>query len=135
MEEFQIWQLWASNRIGSGLAAIASILAVWLAMRIAAATRNSGETNLFTQIVSSAFGVVTLAITWVEFTTGTNTWIASARSLSELQASGAQISTTAEGYISYVGTTDPAAAPMPLAVAFIVVSGFVILSQIWMPKK
>ena len=46
MEEFQIWQIWSSNRIGSGLVGIGSILAVWLSMRIALNTRNNPETNL-----------------------------------------------------------------------------------------
>ena len=35
MEEFQIWQIWSSNRIGSGLIGIGTILGVWLSMRIA----------------------------------------------------------------------------------------------------
>ena len=46
MEEFQIWQIWSSNRIGSGLVGIGSILAVWLSMRIALNTRNNPETNI-----------------------------------------------------------------------------------------
>lgn len=40
MEEFQIWSIWSSNRIGSGLIGIGSILGVWLSMRIAVASRN-----------------------------------------------------------------------------------------------
>lgn len=69
MEEFQIWSIWSSNRIGSGLVGIGSILGVWLSMRIAVASRNSDESNLFSKIVSSAFGLVTLSFCWINFTT------------------------------------------------------------------
>ena len=86
MEEFQIWQIWSSNRIGSGLVGIGSILAVWLSMRIALNTRNNPETNLLTKIVSSAFGLVVLSFGWIQSTTVANTWIAASRSLSELKA-------------------------------------------------
>ena len=135
MEEFQIWSIWSSNRIGSGLVGIGSILGVWLSMRIAVDSRNSDESNLFSKIVSSAFGLVTLSFCWINFTTIANTWIAAARNLTDLKASGNEISSTADGYISYVGTTDAVTMPIPLGIAFILVSGIIILGQIWMPKK
>jgi len=135
MEEFQIWQIWTSNRIGSGLVGIGSILAVWLSMRIALNTRNNPETNLLTKIISSAFGLVVLSFGWIQATTVANTWIAASRSLSDLKASGTEISSTAEGYIAYVGTTEAVTTPVPLGIAFFVVSGIIILGQIWLPKQ
>ena len=75
MEEFQIWQIWSSNRIGSGLIGIGTILGVWLSMRIALNTRNNPETNLLTKIISSAFGLVVLAFAWINFTTIANTML------------------------------------------------------------
>ncbi len=135
MEEFQIWSIWSSNRIGSGLIGIGSILGVWLSMRIAVASRNSNESNLFSKIISSAFGLVTLSFCWINFTTVANTWIATARNLTDLKAGGTEITSTADGYIAYVGTTDAVTMPIPLGIAFIVVSGIIILGQIWMPKK
>ena len=104
-------------------------------MRIAMNTRNNPETNLFTKIISSAFGLIILAFAWINTTTIANTWIAAARGLSDLKASGTAISSGAEGYIDYVGTTEAVSNPMPLALAFIVVSGIIILGQIWLPKK
>tara|TARA_B110000003_G_scaffold242399_1_gene250191 strand:- start:2024 stop:2431 length:408 start_codon:yes stop_codon:yes gene_type:complete len=135
MEEFQIWSIWSSNRIGTSLMGIGTILGVWLAMRIALATRNSDEADLVQKIISSAFGVVILFIAWINFTMATNTMISSAIALTQLKAETGSISSVAEGYINYVGTTDPATMPMPLGIAFIVVSGLIILGQIWMPKK
>ena len=135
MDEFQIWSLWTSNRIGSGLVGIGTILGVWLSMRIAMNTRNNPETDLFAKLVSSAFGLVVLAFAWINSTTIANTWIAAAKGLSDLKASGTEISSGAEGYIDYVGTTEAVSIPIPLAIAFIVISGVIILGQIWLPKK
>ena len=134
MEEFQIWQIWSSNRIGDGLMGIGSLLSIWLAMRIAAATRNSDETNLFSQIVSSLFGLIVLATTWMQYTFVGNNWAAASRFLNEIKASGGEISGTAENYIAAVGT-ESIGQPMPLGIGFIVIAGVIILAQIWMPKK
>ena len=45
MEEYQIWSLYNSARIGNSLSIIATILFVWLALRTAVQTRTptSGE--------------------------------------------------------------------------------------------
>ena len=134
MEELEIWQLWSSNQIGSGLAGIGVLLSIWLAMRIAVATRNSEETNLFGQILSSAFGVIVLVNAWMVYNVVANLWIATANALSELKTSGVEISGGAEGYIEYVGTTEAVTTPTPLGIAFILVSGLIILAQICMPK-
>tara|TARA_B100001063_G_scaffold134789_1_gene126111 strand:+ start:487 stop:894 length:408 start_codon:yes stop_codon:yes gene_type:complete len=135
MEEFQIWSIWSSNRIGTSLMGIGTILGVWLSMRIAMNTRNNPETNLFTKLVSSAFGIIILFAAWINFTLGVNTSISSAIALSQLKEEAGSISTVAEGYIDYIGTTDPVTMPLPLGIAFILVSGIIILGQIWLPKK
>jgi len=113
---------------------IGSLLSIWLAMRIAAATRNSDETNLFSQIVSSLFGLIVLATTWMQYTFVGNNWVAASRFLNEIKASGGEISGTAENYIAAVGT-ESIGQPMPLGIGFIVIAGVIILAQIWMPKK
>ena len=135
MEEFQIWSIWSSNRIGTSLMGIGTILGVWLSMRIALATRNSDEADIVQKIISSAFGVVILLFAWVNFTLATNTFISSAIALTQLKETSGTISTVAEGYIDYVGTIDPATMPTPLGIAFIVVAGLIIFGQIWLPKK
>ena len=117
MEEFQIWSIWSSNRIGSGLVGIGSILSIWLALRIAAATRNSDETNLFAKIMSTAFGLIVLAFTWMQLTIIVNTWISTSIALTQLKEQSGSISSVAEGYLDYVGTTDPATMPLPLSIS------------------
>ena len=135
MEEFQIWSIWSSNRIGSGLVGIGSILSIWLALRIAAATRNSEETNLFAKIMSTAFGLIVLAFTWMQLTLVVNTFISTSIALTQLKEETGSISSVAEGYLEYVGTTDPVNTPLPISIAFLAVVGIIILGQIWMPKK
>tara|TARA_B100001113_G_C20634507_1_gene416275 strand:+ start:133 stop:540 length:408 start_codon:yes stop_codon:yes gene_type:complete len=135
MEEFQIWSIWSSNRIGSGLVGIGSILSIWLALRIAAATRNSDETNLFAKIMSTAFGLIVLAFTWMQLTLVVNTFISTSIALTQLKEETGSISSVAEGYLEYVGTTDPVTTPLPISIAFLAVVGIIILGQIWMPKK
>ena len=135
MEEFQIWSIWSSNRIGSGLVGIGSILSIWLALRIAAATRNSDETNLFAKIMSTAFGLIVLAFTWMQLTLVVNRFISTAIALTQLKEETGSISSVAEGYLEYVGTTDPVTTPLPISIAFLAVVGIIILAQIWMPKK
>ena len=135
MEEFQIWSIWSSNRIGSGLVGIGSILSIWLALRIAAATRNSDETNLFAKIMSTAFGLIVLAFTWMQLTLVVNTFISTAIAVTQLKEETGSISSVAEGYLEYVGTTDPVTTPLPISIAFLAVVGIIILAQIWMPKK
>ncbi len=135
MEEFQIWSIWSSNRIGSGLVGIGSILSIWLALRIAVATRNSDETNLFAKIMSTAFGLIVLAFSWMQATIVVNTWVSTSIALTQLKEETGSISTVAEGYLEYVGTTDPATMPLPIGIAFFAVVAIIILGQIWMPKK
>ena len=134
MEEFQIWSIWSSNRIGSALVGIGSILSIWLALRIAAATRNSDETNLFAKIMSPAFGLIVLAYTWMQLTLVFNTFISTAIALTQLKEETGSISSVAEGYLEYVGTTDAVTTPLPISIAFLAVVGIIILAQIWMPK-
>ena len=118
MEEFQIWSIWSSNRIGTSLMGIGTILGVWLSMRIAMNTRNNPETNLFTKLVSSAFGIIILFAAWINFTLGVNTNISSAIALSQLKEEAGSISTVAEGYIDFIGTTDPVTMPLPLCLLY-----------------
>ena len=79
MDELQIWTLFSSNRIGSALTGIGIILAIWLSLRIAKATRESDEANLFTKAVSSLFGLITLAYAWQQYTIGGNIRVARVR--------------------------------------------------------
>ena len=134
MEELQIWTLYSSNRIGTALVSLGIILSIWLSLRIAAATRASDETNLLGKILSSAFGLVILTFSWGQYTIAQNIRVATAQALSNAKESGAELSQVAEGFITNIGT-EFTTTPIPLGIIFLVVTGAIILGQIWLPKK
>ena len=91
--------------------------------------------NLFAKIMSTAFGLIVLAFTWMQLTLVVNTFISTSIALTQLKEETGSISSVAEGYLEYVGTTDPVTTPLPISIAFLAVVGIIILGQIWMPKK
>ena len=131
MEEYQIWTLWSSNRIADGLNFVATVLLIWLAIRVAAATRASDETNLFGKLVSSAFGLTVLGGTFMQWTNAVTNWIVTARSLDALEDK----SETAQGFIDFVGTTVPTNTPTTGAMILLAIVAIIILGNIWLPKK
>ena len=131
MDEFQLWTLWSSNRIGDNLSFVGSVLAIWLALRVALATRNSDETTLVTKILSTAFGLLVVAGTWLRMTHAVNNCVITASNLNALEDK----SETAKGFIEYVGITEVPGMPMPMGIAFLVVVTLMIVGQIWLPKK
>ncbi|MFL2734290.1 MAG: hypothetical protein ACJ0DL_01515 [Gammaproteobacteria bacterium] len=130
MEEYQIWTLWSSNRIGSGLGFIGSILLLWLAIRIAAATRASDETNLVGKLVSTAFGLLAIGGTWQMWTFIASTRVVAAMSLDALE----EKSQLAMAYIENMGTT-VSGTPSMGGMLLLAVVAIMILGQIWLPKK
>ena len=134
MEELQIWTLYSSNRIGTALVSLGIILSIWLSLRIAAATRASDETNLLGKILSTAIGLVILTFSWGQYTIAQNIRVATAQALSNAKESGAELSQVAEGFITNIGT-EFTTTPIPLGIIFLVVTGAIILGQIWLPKK
>ena len=135
--EYQIalWELFNIGRIGSAMATIGVILAVWLSLRIAVNTRNNPETNLFAKIVSTLFGLIVVAGGWIQATIGGLYWTNTAAAFASIKSQGMEISPAAEGFIDFVGTTDPATTPTPLGMAFFAVVTIIILVQIWYPKQ
>ena len=98
MEEMQIWNLFQSARIAGALSAIGIILAIWLALRVAAATRASDESNIITKLLSTVFCGTVVLSAWTGFAQNVTSWALTARSLEDLQASGTEISETATGF-------------------------------------
>ena len=66
--EYQIviWELFNLGRIGNAMVGIGTILAIWLSLRIAVNTRSNPETNILAKILSSAFGLIVVANSWIQ---------------------------------------------------------------------
>ena len=131
MDELQIWQNWQAGRLADAVVFIGSILAIWLALRVANLTRSNPETDIIAKIVASIFGMCVVAGSWMAYTIGANTWTLTAGALEDLQ----EKSEVAEGFIEYVGVTGGVSTPDPLGMVFLVVIALMILTLIWRPKK
>ena len=100
--QLAVWNIFSLGRISGAMIGIGSILAIWLSMRIAVATRNSPETNLFAKIVSSAFGIIVIIFSGISYTESTATYTNTAATFERIKAAGFEVSPTTDNFIDYV---------------------------------
>ena len=137
-EEYQIWTLFNSFRIGSGLAFVGTAIFIWLGFRIAVGTRvpaSGEEPQMIGKILSSIFCLLICLGTWVQWTEYAANYIGAAYGINQLKESGTEVTEIAEGFLSYVGTTEATLMPTPLGIASIVVIGIMYAAIIWTPKQ
>ena len=131
--EYQTLTLFGTYSIAFALRAIGSILAIWLALRVANNIRMSDDSNMISKLLGSAFGGLVMfgALYWqmAYITVRANT----ANGLKALSESGVQLTPDSEQVVANFAT-DAVSLPMPVA-AFDLVIIAMILLQIWMPKK
>ena len=132
MTELEIYTLFNSGRLVGVVSFIGSIIAIWLALRVANLTRENTDGNLLQKIVATAFGLLIVAGSWMSAVLAKATWVITAYNLDLLETR----STFSDNFIAYVGTTElPVTAPIPLQIVFFAVVAIMIFSIIWMPKK
>ena len=132
MTELEIYTLFNSGRLVGVVSFIGSIIAIWLALRVANLTRENADSNLIQKIVATAFGLLIVAGSWMSAILAKATWVITAYNLDLLETR----STFSDNFIAYVGTTElPVTAPIPLQIVFFAVVAIMIFSIIWMPKK
>ena len=61
MGEQFIWEAFNASRMVSALSFIGSIIAIWLALRTANMTGENSDSNLFTKVLSTLFGLLIVA--------------------------------------------------------------------------
>ena len=69
-----LWDFFNMGRLIASMGFIGTIIAIWLAMRVANMTRESDESNIVTKILSSAFGLLVLAGSFQTWTIARNNW-------------------------------------------------------------
>ena len=137
-EEYQIWQLFQSGRIGSALLIVASAIFIWLGFRIASGTRApvSGEqVTMGAKVMSSIFCLGTVIGTWTMWAEGVSVYVITAFGLSELKSTGTEVTEVADGFIEYVGTTTVSGTPDTMGMAFLVYIAIMYMAIIWVPKQ
>ena len=135
MDQQMIGQAFAAGRMVDALTYIGVIITIWLALRVANMTGENPNSNLFTKLLSTAFGLSVMAGTWISFTFAANTFVAAARRMQEFGVDNDYNPERAQAFIDYVGTTETVSTPTPLGIAFIVILTVMILGLIWGPRK
>ena len=132
MTEYEIYTLFNSGRLVGVTSFIGSIIAIWLALGVANMTRENEDANVVQKLVSTAFGLLIVAGTWMAMTLATSTWVITAYNLDLLESR----SVFSDKFIEYVGTTElPVTSPMPMQMIFLAIVAIMIVSIIWTPKK
>ena len=137
-EEYQIWQLFQSGRIGSALLVVASAIFIWLGFRVASGTRApvSGEpVTMAAKIMSTIFCLGTVLGTWTMWAEGVAVYVITAFGLSELKSEGTVVTEVSDGFIDYVGTTTVSGTPDIMGMVFLIYLAIMYLAIIWVPKQ
>ena len=130
----QIMFSFQTGRMIDALAFIGSILAIWLALRIANMTGENPESNIIAKIISTGFGACVVLGSYQAYTFAANTFIFAARRIQD-NIEAAPNPEAAQNFIDFVGTTEPAMTPTPLGIAFLTIVSIMILTLIWVPRN
>ena len=123
-----------TGRIVDGLAFIGTIIAIWLALRIANMTGENPESNIIAKIISTGFGACVVLGSYQAYTFAANTFIFAARRIQD-NIEAAPNPEAAQNFIDFVGTTETAMTPTPLGIAFLTIVSIMILTLIWVPRN
>jgi TRAP-type C4-dicarboxylate transport system permease small subunit len=123
------------NRVADALTFIGCILAIWLALRTANMTGENPSSNLVTKILSTVFGLSIVAGSFQAFAIAANNWVITARRITEMGVENAPDPRGAQGFLDFVGTTEPAGMPDTIGLIFLVTVAIMIIGLIWLPRK
>jgi protein-S-isoprenylcysteine O-methyltransferase Ste14 len=118
----------------ASLSFIGSIIAIWLALRTANMSGENPDTNLFGKILSTVFGLIIVAGTWQSFGIAANGWAIAANNITALGVDNMSNPEFAQGFIDFVGTTEPSGMPSIMGMAFLLTITIMIIGLIWGPR-
>jgi putative flippase GtrA len=116
---------------------IASVLIIWLSLRTAIQTRTpvSGEApNMVAKVLSTAFCLLSVFFVYGIWTFASYNNPVTASALSDLKASGTELTNVGNGFIEFVGTTELTGITPP-AYLFLAVITLMMMGAIWSPKE
>jgi hypothetical protein len=119
LTEYQVWSMFGTISISFALRSIASIIAIWLALRIANNIRASEEDNMIAKVLGTVFGVLVVY--------GAFYW--------QMAANGATLSAGATQFVANFSTASASGATGILLIVFDLTILGMILGSIWMAKK
>ena len=131
----QITFAFQTGRMVDALAFIGSIIAIWLALRVANMTGENPDSNIITKIVSTGFGACIVLGSWQAYTFAANTFINAAARIEMFGIENTPNPERTQGFLDFVGTTEVAATPTPLGIAFLAIVSLMIVTLIWVPRN
>ena len=106
-----IWSFFQMGYLISAMSFIGTIIAIWLALRVANMTRENSESNIVTKLLSTGFGLCVVAGSWTQFTLATIPWRNASEAITNFGVDNMSNPERAQGFIDYVGNIDGSAMP------------------------
>jgi len=131
----QITFAFQTGRMVDALAFIGSIIAIWLALRVANMTGENPDSNIIAKIVSTGFGACIVLGSWQAYTFAANTFTNAAARIEMFGIENTPNPERTQGFLDFVGTTEVAATPTPLGIAFLAIVSLMIVTLIWVPRN
>ena len=135
MMEMQGLTIFGTFSIAFALRSIGSILAIWLALRIANNIRTSDEENIVAKVLGTGFGVLVVMGAYYWQTAYFSLRANAANNFNEMSANGVELSAGTQQFAARFASADPVTAPGAFLVLFDLIILAMIVGQIWMPKK
>ena len=101
-----IWNFFQMGYLINAMSFIGTIIAIWLALRVANMTRENSESNIVTKLLSTGFGLCVVAGSWTQFTLATIPWRNASEAITNFGVDNMSNPERAQGFIDYVGNID-----------------------------
>jgi hypothetical protein len=135
MTEMQGLSVFGTFSIAFALRSIGSIIAIWLALRVANNIRNAEADNIIAKLLGTGFGVLTMMFTYYWQTAYWNLRANTANGFKQLGETGVELSAGVQQFVSNFASVEPVTAPGTIVIVFDLIVLAMILVTIWMPKK
>ena len=130
-----IWNFFQMGYLINAMSFIGTIIAIWLALRVANMTRENSESNIVSKLLSTGFGLCVVAGSWMQFSLATVPWRNASDAITRFGLDNMSNPEGAQNFLDYVGSTEGAVMPTPLGMAFLIITLLMILGLIWGPKN
>ena len=130
-----IWNFFQMGYLINAMSFIGTIIAIWLALRVANMTRENPESNIVSKLLSTGFGLCVVAGSWMQFSLATVPCRNASDAITRFGLDNMSNPEGAQNFLDYVGSTEGAVMPTPLGMAFLIIILLMILGLIWGPKN
>ena len=130
-----IWNFFQMGYLINAMSFIGTIIAIWLALRVANMTSENPESNIVSKLLSTGFGLCVVAGSWMQFSLATVPWRNASDAITRFGLDNMSNPEGAQNFLDYVGSTEGAVMPTPLGMAFLIIILLMILGLIWGPKN